>query len=303
MDSGGMGFVFSRDVPVGEECRRVLLEEAAGAVAQLSRFQEDPDLSIHETRKHNKRLRATLLLTRPVLDSGEVGAANRLIRDAARLFSEARDALVLQQTRDLLVERFALSLEHAGMTKVQEELKRRHDAILSDESFGDCVEGASRDFSEAGELLKRWDWSQMTDEIVFSAMMANYRAGIADLETAQETRDPEDCHDWRKRAKSLSYQLTLLTELDPEWLTGYALATGELGSFLGEHHDIAVFQEVIGDGTAFQLTPAETEEIVGLAEARRRELEDLAFARGREVYLATPDEMHRRFSDLVATKV
>lgn len=302
MHSEGMGFVFTYGDPVGEECQRVLREEIAGAVAQLARFRENPDLAIHETRKHNKRLRATLQLTRPVLDTGEVGAASRLIRDAARIFSVARDAVVLQQTRGLLVERFVIEPGSPGMAKLERELQDRHDEILNAVDFGDCVDGASHDFAEAGLLLEQWDWSQMSYEIVFSAVMANYRAGFAEMETARETRDPEDFHDWRKRAKSLSYQLTLLSSLQPDWLEGYALATGELGSFLGEHHDLALFEEAIGDGKGFHLSATETAGIIDLAKMRQRELEALAFARGREIYHATPDEMHCRLSDLIAAK-
>jgi CHAD domain-containing protein len=302
MHSEAMGFVFTCGEPIGEECRRVLREEIAGAVEQLAHFHENPDLAIHETRKHNKRLRATLQLTRPVLDSGEVGAANRLIRDAARIFSVARDALVLQQTLGMLVERFVTESIPSSMAKLERALQLRHDEILNAVDFGDRVDGASQDFVEAGLLLEQWDWSQMSYGIIFSAVMANYRAGISEMETARETRDSEDFHDWRKRAKSLSYQLTLLASLQPDWLEEYALATGELGSFLGEHHDLALFEEAIGDGTGFHLNAKETAEIIDLAQTRRSELETLAFERGREIYHATPDEMHCRLSELVAAK-
>ena len=120
-----------------------------GAVSQLAHFNDDPDVAIHETRKHNKRLRSVLLLARPVLDSGDLSQANRLVRDAARLFSDARDALVLQETCGKLSARFPTKFEKAFAT-VHRVLVARHAAMLRDEELPSKISRASGDFCEAG---------------------------------------------------------------------------------------------------------------------------------------------------------
>lgn len=291
-----MEFAFSGDSPVGSECRRVLMEEVEGAVSQLADFHENPDLAIHETRKHNKRMRAVLLLARPVLDSGDISKANRLIRDAARLFSEARDALVLQETCDKLADYFGMGESDKAFDRIKSRLAKRHDKILKDKSLHQRVTEASDDFLEAGRLLERWSWDRVTFAEVFSAVVSNYRLGFDDYEKARVSRDPEECHDWRKRAKSLSYHLTLLTFLDPREIGDWAVGAGELASCLGEHHDIAVFEEALDDGSDYGISAGAARAIIALAEQRRTELEDSAFAQGAVIYSETPEALHRKFA-------
>lgn len=297
-----MEFAFSDGVPVGSECRRVLMEEVEGAVSQLAHFNEYPDVAIHETRKHNKRLRSVLLLARPVLDSGDLSPANRLIRDAARLFSEARDALVLQETCEKLAAHFPDESEKAFRT-VLGALSARHAALLQDENLPCKITRASGDFREAGEVIGRWNWDQVTYEEVFSAVVSNYRLGYKDFEKARASRDPEECHDWRKRAKYLSYHLTLLTPLDPVEIGEWAVATGELASSLGEHHDLAVFETAIGDGADYGISEKAGRAICKLSSRRRAELEDRAFEDAKLIYRDTADELHLRFSALVGAGV
>lgn len=293
-----MEFAFSDGVAVGNECRRVLLEEVEGAVSQLARFDEDPDVAIHETRKHNKRMRGVLLLARPVLDSGDLGPANRLVRDAARLFSDARDALVLQDTCDRLSAHFGEESEKAFAT-VRAVLESRHASLLKDESLSLKIAGAITDFREAGAIIERWNWDQVTYDEVFSAIVSNYRAGAKDFERARDSRDPEECHDWRKRAKYLSYHLTLLTPLDPVAMGEWAVAAGELASWLGEHHDLAVFESAIGGGSDYGISGKAARTLIKLSAKRRTELEDHAFKEGKVIYRDTAEDLHRRFAGLV----
>jgi len=297
-----MDFAFSDGVPVGSECRRVLMEEVEGAISQLARFDEDPDVAIHETRKHNKRMRGVLLLARPVLDSGDLAPANRLVRDAARLFSDARDALVLQETCDKLSADFGKESEKA-FAPVRSVIESRHAGLLEDESLPLKISGAIADFREAGSIIERWNWAQVTCEEVFSAVVANYRLGYKDFEKSRVSRDPEECHDWRKRAKYLSYHLTLLTPLDPLEIGEWAVATGELASCLGEHHDLAVFETAIGDGSGYGISEKAARALIKLSAKRRAELEDRAFAEGKVIYRDTAEDLHRRFAGLVGATV
>lgn len=297
-----MDFAFSDGVPVGNECRRVLMEEVERAVSQLARFDEDPDVAIHETRKHNKRLRGVLLLARPVLDSGDLAPANRLIRDAARLFSDARDALVLQETSDKLSAHFGKESEKAFAT-VRAVLESSHAELLKDESLPLKIAGAITDFRDAGSVIERWNWDQVSYDEVFSAIVSNYRAGAKDYEKARVSRDPEECHDWRKRAKYLSYHLTLLSPLDPASIGEWAVATGELASCLGEHHDLAVFESAIGDGSDYGISEKAARSLIKLSAKRRAELEDRAFEEGKVIYRDSAEDLHRRFAGLVEATV
>jgi len=295
-----MDFAFSGDAAIGSECRRILLGEAEGAVARLASFDANPDLAIHETRKHNKRMRGIFLFARPVLSSDDISQANRLVRDAAKRFSNARDAIVLQETCAKLADRFEMEPENPVLAKVQSRLATRHQRLLKEPALAEDVIVATKDFRDAAHLIERWDWDQVTLEVVFSAVVSNYRLGLEDYEKARFSRDPDECHEWRKRAKFLSYHLYLLNFLDPAAMSEWALGAEELGSWLGEHHDLAVLEQTLGKGGNLRIKQEDTRFLVKLAEERRRELESAAFERGRIVYRDTPEDLHRKFADLVS---
>lgn len=271
--------------------------EVEGAVSQLAHFHEDPDMAIHELRKHSKRIRSVLLLARPILDAGGLSRTNRLVRDAARLFSEARDSFVLQDTCDKLAARFPDAGEL--FRTVRSVWAVRHAESLQDRELPEKVSRASDAFYEAGENIERWHWNQITYETVLRAVLSNYTLGCSDFDQARRSRDPEDCHDWRKRAKALSYHLTLLAPLDSqekEGIAKQALACGELASSLGEHHDLAVFESAIVEDREHGISRMAADLVRSLAAQRRSELEELIFAEGKVVYDVPAEDWQRRFA-------
>lgn len=292
-----MSFAFSAGAPVGEECRRVLLAEAEGARSGLARFEEDPDGTVHEARKHNKRMRSVLLMARPVLDSGDIAKANRIVRDAARRFSPARDALVRQETLAKLVGRFGSGRLGRAGGKVRKRLRERHDRILRDVAFPERTEAASRDFAEAARIVENWDWSQVGMEEVLAAVVSNYRHAVAHFERSRESRDPDECHEWRKRAKYLSFHYRLLAFLDPAALGPRAELAEELASWLGEHHDLAVLEETLLDHEGLGLSSGAALALVRLCEERRAELEEAAFERGAIVHAERPEDLSERLGE------
>lgn len=289
-----MDFILSREAPVGSECRRLFLAEADAAVARLAAFSEDPDATIHETRKSNKRMRAICLLARPVLDSGDLSEANRIIRNAARRFAEARDLLVRQETCDHLAAQFGPDRAGTALETVKARFRAEHAAIMNGEGFGEEVEAVSREFLDAMRLVGDWHWDRVDFEIVVSAVVSNYRLGLRDFETARASRDPHDCHEWRKRVKYLSFHFQLLREFDPEAFGIRSVVAEELASWLGEHHDLAVFEESLEDVESLGITEAEAKTLTRLSQERRLELETDAFERGALVYFDRPEALRER---------
>lgn len=289
-----MDFAFSGDAPLGSECRRLLLGEAATAVSRLAVIADEPDLVIHETRKHNKRMRGILLLALPVLDSGELSRANRLVRDAARRFSEARDALVRRETCENLLERFEKKRLGPGFAEVCETFADRHRRVLRHGDLDAAAEAAARDFAEAARIVEEWDWDRVDTEIVFAGFVSNYRLGIQHFENSRATRDPHECHEWRKRAKYLSFHYRLFSFLDPKEFGKRAELAEELASWLGEHHDLAVLEESLADHRDLGIGKGLSADLIRLAEQARLEIENDAFERGSLVYLDSPERLHER---------
>lgn len=300
-----MDFTFRGEEPIGNECRNVFLAETESALGHLTGFGptgfgDDPDRVIHETRRHNKRLRGLLLFARPVLDSGDLSRAARLVRDAARRFSPARDAFVREEVCGMLLTRFGRKRVGPSHSTVMKELRSRHDKILEDPNFRSEITAAAGDFAEAARLVEAWDWTRVTFDVVFSGMVSNYRLGLRHFETARATRDPHQCHEWRKHTKYLSFHYQLLGFLDPGEFGARAMLAEELASWLGEHHDLAVFEETLADHRSLGISAKSALTLIRLCEQRRIDLEKDAFDRGSVVYLDRPEAMHERLAESVA---
>lgn len=279
-----MAFVFSTGSAIGEECRRVLLEESGGAVEKLQSFSTDPDLIIHEVRKHNKRIRGLLLLVRATMGKETVAPVNALIRDAAKLFSDARDAAVMKETCAVLQER------HSGTSEaVDGRLEKQHRKCSDAPGLPSTVAAARNDFEQAAALLDEWPWAKVTEQTLLDRVEANYRRGLTDFAKARESRCPEEFHDWRKRTKYLSYHLTLLEGVSETDLLSATSRATALASLLGEHHDLEVFRDFL------EADPMQGEEtaLFDHAQRRQKEIEEEAFLLGEKVFGRTSEKFRQ----------
>ncbi len=299
----GMDYALSGKAAIGEECRALLLAEGEAAVARLVAFADQRDLATHEVRKINKRMRGLFLLARPVLDGGEISRANRLVRDAAKRLSEARDAFVRVETCDKLALHFEKRRATASFAAVREPLQAAHAAIIADPALITQAEAAAGDFREAARIVEAWNWDALTPAIAFSAAVSNYLLGIREYERARTTRDPHHCHEWRKRAKYLSFHCLLFTYLDPVEIGERAKLAEELASWLGEHHDLAVLEDTLAEPGKLGIPTKAADTVIRLSKERRAALEDAAFERGAIVYRERPEALHERFDAALAAMV
>ncbi len=290
-----MDFVFAEHLPIGGECRRVFLEEVARGKKWLASLEGNPDAAIHEIRKLSKRLRGLLLLARPVLGTEDLSQANRIVRDAARRFSAARDAFVLRERCAELRTRLVGAWQEE-FDRLDGILAERHQQILHERDLREEAALASQEFDEAAQLVEAWDWSQVTLEIAFSAAVSNYRVAQRQCEEARHSRDPHDFHEWRKRVKYLAFHCRWLTFLDPEDMPRRAEAAEQLSSILGEHHDLAVLEDIFSRRAELNLSEEAARILICQSVARRAELEEIALVQSRDVHSDCPDALHERFA-------
>ena len=109
--------------PLGEALQRIALGQLDLAIELLSDSGNLPDAkAIHETRKALKRLRALVGLLREELGERRYKREHAILRDAARQLAGARDAEVMVDTLDALLERHPRKL---GRRRPLIELRRR----------------------------------------------------------------------------------------------------------------------------------------------------------------------------------
>src|SRR5215471_7581166 len=86
--------------------RRIVRKEIGKALQALECGRLPSDKAVHDARKRLKRVRAGLRLLRTALGDRLYREENASFRDAARPLTEVRDAKVLLDTFDQLLEHF-----------------------------------------------------------------------------------------------------------------------------------------------------------------------------------------------------
>ena len=250
----------------------------------------------NEVRKCFKKVRAALRLVREELGDDVYREENWCFRDAGRLLSEVRDAVMLVETVDTLAsQQFAEAVEPGAFAKIHEALLTNQQEVIrrvvdEDKAFSAVEEAAAR----AIERLPEWRIEGNGWAALEPGLRRVYRRGHRALALAAENSSVENLHEWRKQAKYLWLQLQLL---EAAW-TGSEKKlidqTHKLSRFLGEDHDLAVLRQTLAADPLAYGGHRILKGVFAVIDHRREELERQAFALGRKLYKDSPKVFTRR---------
>ncbi len=244
------------DEPIGSGLQRVCVERLDRAIEGLTR-SDDPDAGIHAARKSLKRIRGMIRLVRDQVGYRVYREENVVLRDTARRIAPARDAAVLVETLDTIVDRHRSGLGADAFGGVRDRLVERRETIAG------RIVGDRQLMSEVVTTLRvsrarfaTWPVSdeEATDlrrplpegfDAIAGGIERVYRRGRARMADASAERTTVAFHQWRKRVKYLRYQMEALEALWPEVLGAYARSLDELGEALGLEHDLAVLEHTL----------------------------------------------------------
>ncbi len=303
-----------RSEPLAVGVKRVTMQQLEKAAAGFFDGESEFGTAVHLSRKSIKRVRALLRLVRGELTKRVFDFENGSLRDAARLLGEVRssraivDAAVL--IRDLYGELLApgtfdelvVRLEHRRGTV---ELKAVEDPRL--------VARVLRSLERAHGRYSAWPTDDDAREVyglgirnsyeaIQPGLRSTYGQGRQTMVSAYTSRRPGDFHEWRKRAKSLRYQIEFLVPLWPEALVGVAMTADRLGLILGEDHDLAELASLVGARPDLCPSPRERSLLSALIQQRRTELQVASEILGRRIYAEQPDAMSHRFGEYWASR-
>ncbi|WP_165700188.1 CHAD domain-containing protein [Ornithinimicrobium ciconiae] len=282
-------FRIHNDEPLALGVRRVILEQVVHAT-QI-RDSDDLDTAVHDLRKAMKRTRAVLRLVRGELGDYRYRQENTALRDTSRLWGPTRDAAVLAKVAAEFVAEFemdgaaadrvvtVLRARAAAATRAGHQDRRRHlDTLTALGSFACRV----RRFPVEGPDSIANEWAAVQPGVTRVAKRAARR-----LRQAEQDPSVERLHAWRKDVKYLGYQLEVLRPLWKDLLGAIGDRLMEVGSILGDDHDLAVWEETLRADGSLVTDPAELTRLHDTIGVRRRRLQTEAFALGGTV-LAEP---------------
>ena len=253
------------------------------------------DEMVHEARKGLKRLRAMLRLVRPAIVRKVYRRENIAFRDAARPLSEVRDAKILVETLDKIVNTNGKAQRGQPFAAVRQELVRNQQGVR------EKVLDHDETFTKVDSVMKRAldsldDWVDVDDSwsSVGEGVQRVYRRGRRAFSIASDKPTVEHLHELRKQVKYLRHQLELLRPMKASVLEPLAGRAEELGDVLGDDHDLAMLRrEVAGDPGRFG-GPEVVDSILGRIDRRRERLERRAVSLGQRIFRKTPKDFVER---------
>ena len=286
-----MAFQLKPDESVAKGVRRLARGQIDKALDGLTgRNGTDPEEAVHDARKRFKRVRALIRLARGGLGRKLADREDTRFRDAGRPLSEVRDAGVLVQAFDGLVEGRPESI-----SPVREVLLRRKREVCRRVlEEGDALAKVARTIEEARSDVKRWEVAGDDWDALEGGLERIYRRGRRAFREASEAPTDESLHELRKRVKDLWYVMDILKPIRPGYTEGRGEEAHRLADHLGDDHDLAVLRQALSGSGDMPCDCAAVEVILPLIDRRRAELQRDAFALGRSIYSERPKDFVAR---------
>jgi CHAD domain-containing protein len=284
-----MGYCLKLREPLSKGLKRIFREEIESAVRLCRHPARQRGVTVHEVRKHLKKLRAALRLTKSEMGKNRWASEDLFLREIGRLVSDLRDAHVRFQTliqlRDDAKEQFP---------RIEELLSMERESFSA--AFAGWQKRAIPKLERAGERLSNWPLSGITWKQICGVVAKVYRRGQNRLAKALKKRDPESFHVWRMSVKELWYQLRILRPLNRLVLEEIASDAKTLGELLGHAHDFAFLLARLDRERGDQALYDERVQLQKLIRKRGKRLHRDALELGRRFYAEPSKAFARRIS-------
>ena len=283
----------SESVPAG--VRRMAGAQLDKALVHLGCQDGERDKHIHEARKATKRLRALVRLVRRDLGDEVYALENQCYRNAGQRLSGLRDATVLVETLDRLVECLGKDVPKSRFVRVRAWLVERRDRAYGQaNSSNRAVQEAIAALAQARERVEHWNLQRQGWGGIRVGVQRIYARGRRDFAGAYALPSDEAFHDWRKQVKYLWYHTQILEHIWTPVMQALVEELDQLGDLLGQDHDLAVLRTTVlaefpRAGATATLLALERR----IGEVRSR-MQGQARLLGERIYLERPREFTRR---------
>jgi CHAD domain-containing protein len=285
----------TQETPI-QSLRRVATEQCDKAIAEIDDAQMPSSSRVHQARKRFKKLRGLIRLLRP--DHPKLyKRENTQMRDTARLLSGVRDAKVMIDTHDLLMDHFKDQVERRTFTALRRRLTtRRKHLVLDEVDLAERLAQARDVFAAVRTRVDDWGSDDDHFDDLLDGLKKVYKRGRKAMRDAVDDPTDEALHERRKRCKYLGYQVKLLRPIWPAVMRPLERQLSDLSDLLGDDHDLALLDELAPQLDA-KIEPPTLAAYAALIQTRRLQLQRDAVRLGRRVWAEKPG----RFTDRLET--
>jgi CHAD domain-containing protein len=295
-----MGFRLKLREPLPEGLKRVFREEIDSALQLCHHPAKERGVTVHEVRKHLKKLRAAMRLATAQVGKNCHADEDRCVRKIGRLVSDLRDAQVRLQTFTELRDKAAKKSQKPVFPRTEELL------LLERESFSAAFAGwqtqAIPQLESVKTRLMGWPLEGLTWKQICGAVAKIYKRGQRGLAKTIDDPVPENFHEWRKRVKDIWYQLRILQPLNRVVLEEMAHDAEVLGELLGLEHDFDFLLARLEKESGDEALAGELAQLQKLIGKRCKRLRCDALELGRRFYAEPSKAFAKRISIFVGKR-
>jgi CHAD domain-containing protein len=292
-----MGFRLKLREPLPDGLKRVFREQIESALELCRHPAKQRGVTVHEVRKHLKKLRAAMRLAIPEVGKNRQTREDRCVRKIGRLISDLRDAQVRLQTLIQLRDDTAKGPEDSPFLRIEELLSLERESFSA--AFAGWQKQAVPQLERVQARLLKWPLGDLPWKQVCGAVAKIYKRGQRGLAKTIEEPEPENFHAWRKRVKDLWYQFRILQPLNRVVLTEMARDAEVLGELLGREHDLNFLWDRLETEKGDEALCDELVQLEKLIRKRGKRLRTNALELGRRFYAEPAKAFAKRISIFV----
>jgi CHAD domain-containing protein len=296
-----MGFRLKLREPLPDGLKRVFREQIESALELCRHPARQRGITVHEVRKHLKKLRAAMCLAIPEVGKERHTREDRCVRKIGRLVSDLRDAQVRLQTLIQLRDETAKGAKDTPFPRIEELLSLERESFSA--AFAGWQKQAIPQLERVEARLLKWPLEGLTWKQVCGAVGKIYKRGQRGLAKTIHEPEPERFHAWRKRVKDIWYQLRILQPLNRVVLTEMAHDAEVLGELLGREHDLNFLWARLEKESSDEALRDELAQLEKLIRKRGKRLRTNALELGRRFYAEPVKAFAKRISIFVGKRI
>jgi CHAD domain-containing protein len=244
------------------------------------------DETLHSARKDLKRARANLRLLRRLIGKAAYARENAALRDVGRPLSAVRDAKVVIDALDALLEQRANPTQRAVLGNLRKELEKTRLAARREIKESGALGRSAEALEQASARVDRWRVSGKGTANLLRGLEHVYRRGRKALADVKAEASPEKLHEWRKQVKYLTQALDALKPPHAQRIAKLIKRSDSVAAALGDDRDLVVLQDKV------QGLHSSSDNVHRLLSAqiaqRRKKLELKALKKGCVLFKPTP---------------
>jgi len=257
-------------------------------------------VTVHEVRKHLKKLRAAMRLGIGEVGKNQHAREDRCVRKIGRLVSDLRDAQVRLQTLIQLRDKTSKGSDENCFPLIEELLSLERESFSA--AFAGWQKQAIPQLERVEARLLKWPLEALTWKQICGAVAKIYKRGQRGLAKTINDPEPENFHAWRKRVKDLWYQLRILQPLNRVVLEEMAHDAEVLGELLGREHDFDFLLERLEKESGDEALRDELAQLRKVISKCGKRLRTNALELGRRFYAEPAKAFAKRISIFVSRR-